>query len=164
MEYSDKLGPHFYYGEFVKSPTAIRLGIDNTPDDISLQNMKALCEKVMEPIRANFKKAVLVHSGFRCEALNKAIGGSVGSQHMNGEAVDWEIPGIDLKEIFEWIVLKSNLVWDQIIFEFADWIHISFKRIEKNRKKITVATKENGETIYRDYTKLQVQNKKVKYI
>jgi len=131
------LSPHFTLREFVKSQTAVRLGIANVPDDTEIKNMIALCEEVLEPTRAHFGKPVNVNSGFRCPELNRAIGGSSTSQHMSGEAADVEIFGVDNLEIAVWI--RDHLEFDQLILEFYEtgvpssgWVHVSYR--SGNRK------------------------------
>ena len=80
--------------EFTKSETAIRKRIDNTPNAAHAQNLKNVCEKILEPVRNHFGKPVRINSGYRGPALNSAVGGSSKSQHCNGEAVDFEIDGL----------------------------------------------------------------------
>ncbi|MBU2559221.1 MAG: hypothetical protein KJ578_15700 [Bacteroidetes bacterium] len=89
-----------------------------------------LCQTLLQPIRDHYGKPLVVHSGYRCPALNKAIGGSVTSQHCKFEACDFHIIETPLTEIFDWIRLKSNLKWGQLILEgwsmgHPSWIHIS---------------------------------------
>jgi hypothetical protein len=155
---SYRLSPHFTYGEFTISQTAIRKSIDNQPNEDEMRNLEALCGDILEPIRTHFgNKYVEVHSGFRCKKLNKAIGGSGRSQHRFGQAADIKIPPQTITEIFEWVVLDSGLPYDQIIWEFDKWIHISHKRVGTNRNKNTLATKdENKKTIYTHYTTEQI--------
>ena len=92
----EHLSPHFTVGEFFRSGTAIRLGIDNNPDahpgeGIStaevVENLRALCTEVLEPLRRRVGR-VIVTSGYRCQELNKAVGGVWNSQHLKGEAAD----------------------------------------------------------------------------
>jgi putative chitinase len=89
-----QLSEHFNLKEFTKSETAIRKRIDNTPNAQHAQNLKNVCEKILEPVRNHFGKPVRINSGYRGSALNAAVGGSGKSQHCNGEAVDFEIDGL----------------------------------------------------------------------
>ena len=89
-----QLSEHFNLKEFTKSETAIRKRIDNTPNAAHAQNLKNVCEKILEPVRNHFGKPVRINSGYRGPALNSAVGGSSKSQHCNGEAVDFEIDGL----------------------------------------------------------------------
>jgi len=142
------LSKNFTLAELTKSQTAKRLGIDNTPDPIQLENLQELCEKVLQPIREEFG-ATRITSGLRVPALNKAIGGSSRSQHCEGKASDIDF-GERNGEVFAWI--KANLNFDQLIWEFGDeknpaWIHISYN-YGKNRNQILKAVKQNGRTKY----------------
>lgn len=127
-----KLSPHFTLAEATKSQTAARKGIDNTPDAEAIERMKALCEKVLEPVRAHFGRPVIVNSFFRSLELNRAIGSKDDSQHTKGEAADIEVPGVDNAEVATWI--RDNLEFDQLILEFYEpgdpssgWVHVSYK-------------------------------------
>jgi zinc D-Ala-D-Ala carboxypeptidase len=138
------LSPHFTYQEFIKSQTASRMGIENEPDDTQLYNMKMLCLNILEPVREAFDKPVIITSGFRSVKLCEAIGSSPKSQHANGEAADFEIPGVSNKELADWI--HENLPYDQLILEFYDgkdpnsgWVHCSHKGT--NRGQYLIATK-----------------------
>ena len=156
-----KLSPHFTIEEMIKSNTASRKGISNIMDLNMKQNMIALCENILEPIRANYKRVwnkcwIVVTSGYRCRKLNSAIGGSRYSQHMKGEAVDFVVNGRSVYEVWEWIVTKSELDFDQCILEFGRWIHISYKKGGRNRNKITIARKDGKKTVYKNYSKEQI--------
>lgn len=124
-----------------KSETAIRLGIDNTPDVIQLDNMKRVAEKIIEPILSRFP-TVYISSFFRSPALNKRIGGAKKSQHMTGEAVDLDSPDNKAnKEVFDFVT--SQLYFDQCILEAPDangvpsWVHVSLKDRD-NRNQVIV--------------------------
>ena len=141
-----QLSEHFNLKEFTKSETAIRKRIDNTPNSVHATNLKAVCEKILEPVRIN--------SGYRGPALNAAVGGSSKSQHCNGEAVDFEIDGLPNPELAKWV--SENCDFDQIILEFYDpkegpnsgWVHASYSA-GKNRKQKLTAVTENGKTVYK---------------
>ena len=92
------LSENFTLQELIYSDTAIRMGIDNKPNDETVENLKILCENILEPVRANFKAPVVVSSGYRSEAVCLAVGSSSKSQHIKGQAVDFEIFGIPNKE------------------------------------------------------------------
>lgn len=149
-----QLTPNFTLEEMTVSPTAKRLGIPNTPTAEHIANMKYCCEKILEPVRAHFGKPVQVNSSYRSPAVNKAVGGSRTSQHVNGQAIDFEIPGIDNKTVADWIA--DNLEFDQIILEFytkgdknSGWVHASIKREGGNRNQRLIATKSKaGGTTY----------------
>ena len=124
-----KLTPHFTLDEMVKSQTALRLGLDNTPDTDEMKSLLALCENVLEPVRIHWAKPVVVNSGFRALRVNRAIGSRDSSQHAKGEAADIEIPGIDNLVLYYWIA--EELDFDQLILEFyngepsSGWGHVS---------------------------------------
>lgn len=138
--------------EFTKSQTALREGIDNTPQGEHLDSAKALFENVVQRVRDRFGTTV-INSGYRSPALNKAVGGSATSQHCKGEAADIECPGVANAEVAQWIV--DNCDFDQVILEFytpgipdSGWVHVSYKTAG-NRKSILTAMKENGKTVYK---------------
>ena len=128
--------------EAIKSNTASRLGIPNTPEDWEIENLRSVAENVFQPLRDHFGVPIGVSSGYRSKELNRAIGGSKYSQHMIGEALDLDadIYGrITNADIFNYI--KENLEWDQMIWEFGDdkepnWVHVSYKEAGGNRKQI----------------------------
>jgi len=149
-----QLSEHFKLTEFTKSETAIRKRIDNTPNAEHAANLKAVCEKILEPVRKHFGKPVRINSGYRGAALNSAVGGSGKSQHCNGEAVDFEIDGLPNPDLAKWV--SENCEFDQIILEFYDpkegpnsgWVHASYSA-GKNRKQILTAVIVNGKTVYK---------------
>ena len=152
---NNKFSEHFTLKEVIKSETAVRKGIDNTPNDKVVSQLKAICQNIMDPIRKHYGKPIRVTSGYRCPTLNKSIGGSSRSQHCalnNDAAIDFEFydMDMDLEEVFKWITEESKLPIDQCIAEFLPhgWIHISYKKIGENRQKITRAKKVNGKTTY----------------
>lgn len=144
------LSKNFTLREMTKSVTAKRLGIDNAPDELQISFMKELCGAVLQPLRDELGP-IVISSGLRVPALNKAIGGSSTSQHcaLRGAAAD-----IDMDEkntdVFNYI--KDNLIFDQLIWEFGneacpDWVHVSY-HYGHNRGQILKAVKKNGKTTY----------------
>ena len=134
-----KLSGHFSLAELTKSQTATRKGIDNQPTLDHIENLTELCTHVLEPTRRNFGKPMVISSGYRSEELCEAIGSSKNSQHAKGEAADFEMFGVDNKELAKYI--KNNLVFDQLILEFynpddpsSGWVHCSYNK-EENRKQ-----------------------------
>ena len=146
-----KLSKNFALSEITHSNTAKRLGIDNEPTEAHLQNMQYLVENLLQPLRDSIGP-IRISSGYRNPSLNRAIGGSVSSQHCKGEALDiqfWQMGKMMNELIYEWI-LDSGLEFDQMIneFDFA-WIHISLKA-KDNRKQVLEAYKdEDGDTKYK---------------
>ncbi len=150
-----KISAHLSLKEVIKSNTATRHGIDNTPTDEHLANLKAVAENVFEPLREWHGKPIGISSGYRSKALNTAIKGSKTSQHCFGQALDIDADmfnnGITNADIFNWI--KDNLEWDQMIWEFGtddepNWVHVSFVTDRPNRKKLTRAWKGGKYTNY----------------
>jgi zinc D-Ala-D-Ala carboxypeptidase len=121
------LSAHFTLAEMVVSQTASRKGIDNTPGPNEIAALKQLCEKVLEAVRVHFDRPVIVTSGFRSVTLNKKIGGSSTSQHCQGEAADFTIPGVSNYELCKW--MERNLDYDQLIYEYGEsgWVHVSYQ-------------------------------------
>ena len=147
-----KLSQNFTIQEYIKSQTALRQGIDNTPTEEHMGNATALFRNVVQRVRDHFGVTV-INSGYRGEALNKAVGGSSTSQHCKGEAVDIECPGTSNYDVAKWI--EDNLDFDQLILEFitlgipdSGWVHVSYKS-EGNRKQSLTAMKEDGKTVYK---------------
>lgn len=118
---------YFSIKEMTKSNTATAKGIDNTPDQTVTNNLTKLIEAVLDPLREWYGKPIIVNSGYRCEALNKAIGGAKSSQHMLGEAADITAGSKEEnEELFNYI--KDNLEFDQLINESDfSWVHVSYR-------------------------------------
>ncbi len=148
-----KLTENFSLNELTKSQTAERKGIDNTPSTEHQENLKSLCEMILQPIRDHFGQVVSVSSGYRSPELCVAIGSSTQSQHARGESADFEIFGVSNKELADYI--DQNLDYDQLILEYwkgedepnSGWVHCSFNT-QGNRKQYLRAYKENGSTKY----------------
>ena len=135
-----RITPNFTLQEMTKSQTATRLGLDNTPTEEHISSLRALCEAVIEPTRSQFNAPVIVSSGYRSEFLCEEIGSKPTSQHCKGEAVDFEIIGVDNHKVASWI--QSNLEYDQLILEHYEsgkpnsgWVHVSYKKDGQNRKQ-----------------------------
>ena len=124
-----QLSEHFTLSEFTKSITAERLGIDNKPGYEQVLAMRRLCQEVLEPLRQHYGKPIRITSGYRCEALNRAVGGVGRSQHMLGEAADLSVPSEDVaRRWFHFLVRHTD--FDQLLFEHSArlgsrWLHIS---------------------------------------
>jgi hypothetical protein len=149
----ENISEHISYKEATLSPTAVRMGIDNTPDEHHLKRMKLVAEKCFEPIRKHYGKPIKVTSMFRSLELNKAIGGSsTTSQHMQGEAIDFVCD--DMKELIEWI--RKNIEHDQLIYEYGndespDWIHISYTEQRPNRQQVLRVKRVDGKMVWSNY-------------
>lgn len=133
---------YFSYKEFQRSATADRLKIDNCIPAGSKCNITALVDNVLDPLREAWGKPLTVTSGYRCPALNKAVGGSRTSQHITGQAADISTGNIvDNARLFH-LIIDSKLPFDQLIFEKGDinvgpaWVHVSYRSDGKNRRQI----------------------------
>ena len=154
------LSENLTLAEVIKSSTAKRLGIDNTPTDQHLENLKLVAKHIFQPIREHFNKPINVSSGYRSKALNDATpGSSATSQHCSGEALDLDQDsmntGVTNKMVFEFI--KNNLNFDQLIWEFGtdqnpDWVHVSYESTGRQRKQILKAVRVNGKTTYKPWS------------
>lgn len=119
-----KLSPHFSLSEFTSSQTAVRRGIDNTPPQSVIETMKRTALG-LEGVRAVLGAPIIISSGYRSPALNKAIGGSATSQHTKGEAADFSCPGFGSPLEVCRAIVKAGIAFDQLIHE-GTWVHISF--------------------------------------
>jgi hypothetical protein len=145
-----KLSNSFNLIEFTSSETASRRGIDNNPSIAVIENLRLLCENVLQPLRDKYGKSINITSGYRSPKLNKAIGGSSTSQHCFGQAADIQVDRKDYLKV--WEILKT-LPFDQIIFEFGtesapDWIHVSFVQGKNRGQKLKAVKNIFGKTEY----------------
>ena len=147
-----QLTKNFSLAELIKSETALRHDMNNTPGAAETANLKLLAEKVLQPVRDHYAKGVKVNSGFRHPDVNAKVGGSRTSDHCKGQAADIEIPGVANAELAEWI--KDNLSFTQLILEFytpgipdSGWVHVSYNP-DNLKKQVMTATKKDGKTVY----------------
>ena len=151
----NRISKHITYKEATRSVTALRLGIENKPSEYELQNMELIAEKVFEPLREAVNGPIKINSFYRCEELNKAIGGSSRSQHCQGRAIDIDDVYGYVSNSYMYYYIKDNLDFDQLIWEFGtdtepDWVHVSYVDSDSNRKRCLLAYKEEGKTKYKD--------------
>ncbi len=147
---------HFTINELTKSATAVRLGINNTPNATIVARLTNLINYVLDPLREKWGKPIIVTSGYRCTALNNAVNGSASSQHVLGEAADIRTVSDSRDDNMALLkcLLKSGIKFDQVIAENVDskgrpdWIHVSFTTRRANRNKRTTMKKVNGSTKY----------------
>ena len=147
------ISEHISYKEGTSSTTAIRRGIDNTPNDEQLSNMELIAKKIFEPLREFVGGPIKINSFFRSVKLNRAIGGSSKSQHCHGQAIDIDdtFKVVANSDMYNYI--KNNLDFDQMIWEFGDddnpnWVHVSYVSKEDNRNRCLKAYKEQGKSKY----------------
>lgn len=126
---------YFSFKEFERSSTAELQGIDNTIPDEAKRNIEALVDNVLDPLREAWGKPIRVGSGYRCPALNKAVGGVATSQHMVGQAADLNTGNkVENRKLFQ-LAIEMKLPFDQIIDEKNfSWIHISYS--PRHRRQI----------------------------
>ena len=152
-----KLSNNFSLKEMTASQTAERKGISNNPSEDHMNNLKELCENILQKVRDHYGKVVSVSSGYRSPELCVAIGSSVNSQHAKGQAADFEVYGLSNAELCKYIA--ENLDFDQLILEYhnigepnSGWIHCSYRSDGENRKQILRAYRDdNGKTKYETY-------------
>ena len=139
---SEQLSQHFTLHEMTASGTALRLGLEHTPTPAAVENLRALCVNVLEPLRRRFG-VVRVTSGYRSEALNRAVGGVANSQHRRGEAADLHCSSLD--EARRWFLfIRDHLDFDQLLLERkmgngCCWLHVSYVRQPGRRKNRQMA-------------------------
>ena len=133
---------HFTIEELYASDTAKRLGIDNKPSVQQMINLVYLSAYVLEPLRVAMDEPIKIGSGFRCQKLNKAVGGVYNSQHLKGQAADLCIDG-DIAKGKRWFnYIKDHMPFDQLIWEYNSkgsyWVHVSFvfPDFGKNRHQV----------------------------
>lgn len=139
-----KLSEHFTLEEFLRSDTAKRQGIDNTPSAPSRLHMAELCQKILEPVRERYGHPIRITSGYRSPKLNEAIGGARNSQHMTGDAADMVCtvtPNVTLFRLMEKMIKEGAIEVGQLIWERGtagnpSWIHVSNPRPGRQNNQI----------------------------
>jgi len=153
-----KLTANITLDELTKSQVAERKGINNNPSPTQIENLKNLAINILQPVRSEFDRPLIISSGFRCAQLNIEIGSSINSEHCadnKSAAADFEIPGIDNKVLAQWI--RDNLIWNQLILEFykegepsSGWVHCSYSS-DLNKKESLIAYREDGKVKYKPW-------------
>lgn len=130
----ENISEHISFSEAVNTST----GLPNIPTDKEIENMKRVAVVCFEPLRTWYGKPIKINSFFRCEAVNKAVGGSKTSQHRFGEAIDISAGSKEEnKKLFDWC--KANLKFDQLINEYDyKWVHISFKQGSNRNQTLAI--------------------------
>jgi zinc D-Ala-D-Ala carboxypeptidase len=148
-----QLTENFSLAELVKSETALRNGLDNTPGDAEIENLRLLCENILQPLRSAYGRGIKVNSGFRHPNVNAAVGGSRTSDHCRGQAADIEIPGVANYDLAKYI--SENFWYTQVILEFytpgvpdSGWVHVSYNPADLKCQTLT-AMRENGKVVYK---------------
>jgi zinc D-Ala-D-Ala carboxypeptidase len=140
-----RLSSNFTLAELTRSDTATRLGVENRPRPVHVENLRALTRNILQPLRDHIRIPIFVSSGFRSPEVNAIIGGAVSSQHMKGEAADIETMLISNLELAR-VILMMALPFDQLILEHwkpgdpsAGWVHVSHSRM-RNRGQVLTFT------------------------
>jgi zinc D-Ala-D-Ala carboxypeptidase len=141
-----QLSEHFELAEFLVSETAARRGIANEPTPEIIENLRRLCQLVLEPLRVKLARPVVITSGYRSPALNRAIGGSPTSHHMQGRAADLIVPGMTPLAVCQ-AANQLKLPCVQIIHEFGRWAHLSVAATNE-RTQLLTAKLAQGKTVY----------------
>lgn len=146
-----KLSANFSLSELTKSETATRNGISNVPSALVIEKLQDLVTNILQPLRDKFG-TVIVTSGYRSPEVNKSVGGSTTSHHCFGYAADFEVLGMDNKELA--VYIRDNLTYTQLILEFytdgqpdSGWVHCSYDAADLKCQTLT-ARRVNGRTKY----------------
>lgn len=141
------LSEHFFLHEFTWSATAARMGREVIPTDDQIANLKRLCTSLLEPIRWQLGRPIVITSGLRPDWLNKAIGGAANSDHMYGRAADVQVVGMSSAVFARW-VQKRGFAVQQCIVEYGQWVHLSIPAADKPRNEFLTASVVEGRTVY----------------
>jgi hypothetical protein len=137
-----QLSPNFSLRDLTCSETADLTGIDNTPPPGIVENLKRLAAG-LEAVRALLGAPLEISSGYRCPALNEAVGGSSTSQHMQGLAVDFACAAFGTPLEVADAIRRSGMDFDQCILEYGRWVHLSFSDAPR-RRVLTIYDDEKG--------------------
>lgn len=168
MILNQNLSPHFTLAEMCESRTAEKHGIVNVAPEEAVENLRALCQHTLEPLREALGLPIVITSGYRTKALNEIlVHAARKSQHMEGRAADFyvsghtdstdntDISGLSARELlikaFRTIILNEGIDFDQLIL-YPSFIHVSYVSRDRNRRKITTA---NGQGTYCAVTRAQ---------
>ena len=150
------LSEHFTLNELTHSDVAARLGIENKPDAATIENLRALCIDILEPLRSAISRSLFVSSGYRSVVLNTAVNGSKSSDHILGFAADVVAPPMSVRALAEAVkTLAPYVPLKQCIIEFGRWVHVSRiapgKERENDPQFLVASLDDNGATIYRSW-------------
>lgn len=144
------LSANFTLAEMTRSQTSARRGINNVPPPAVVLALTTLCREVLEPLRARVGGPIVINSGYRSPALNRAVGGAATSQHALGEAADIERPGMSNKALCE-AILAAGIPFDQLILEAynpavpgSGWVHVSYRANRLRRSVLTATVTKKG--------------------
>lgn len=141
-----KMGKHFSLAELTVSQQAARIGLSNRPGPDAQANLQRLVQNILDPLREQLQRPVLVTSGYRSPQVNKLVGGAKNSQHVTGNAADIIVPGLSVSVVVA-LLRNSALPFDQLIDEFDEWVHVSWT--PRPRREVLEARRIAGKTQYR---------------
>ena len=137
------LSPNFALDELTASETAARHGIDNTPDQATIQNLTRLANALQEVRTLLGNKVIIISSGYRSPELNQKVGGSATSDHCKGLAADFICPSYGTPDEIVRVVMASAIPFKQVIREFDKWVHFSIpEEGEAPRKQALIIDKQ----------------------
>lgn len=137
-----QLSEHFTLAELTVSELAARKGLANQPTPAALDNLKRLAA-FLEQVRTLLGKPIIINSGYRSPAVNKAVGGQPNSQHTKGCAADIRVPGMTPDQVVA-AIRSSGLPYDQVIREFDSWTHVSIAEIKAAPRKMALVIDRHG--------------------
>ena len=137
-----QLTPNFSLAQLIRSDTAERDGINNTPPAELIPNLRLLAEG-LEAVQALLGAPLDISSAYRCEELNRAVGGTGTSQHIEGLAADFTCPGFGSPMDLAAAIRSSALDFDQCILEFGRWVHLSVSS-EPRKRVLTIYNSRDG--------------------
>ena len=141
-----RLSKNFTLDEFLVSQTAERHGIDMTPPEPVIDNLQRLVDTIMQPLRDDVGSPIFISSGYRPNELNRRIGGSRTSEHVNGNAADFRVAGMTPYETCKRIE-ALGLPYDQLIHEFGRWVHVGVRDTLRSQE-LTDYRNRNGLVAY----------------
>jgi hypothetical protein len=141
-----KLSEHFSLEELTVSETAARKGLDNTPDNDALFDLKRLAA-FLESIRETVDKPIKINSAYRAPEVNASVGGSKTSQHCKGQAADIRVAGMTPDQVVQ-AIIAAKLPFDQVIREFDSWTHVSIAPKDKAPRKMALIIDKKGTRPY----------------
>jgi hypothetical protein len=144
-----QLSKSFWLREFISSQIAARMGCEIIPTDQNVTNLRLLCENVLQPIRDQLGRVITITSGLRPTWLNNAIGGALGSEHIDGRAADFLVAGYT-PYAATMAIKEMNLPFNQLIHEFGRWTHASVPKVgDLPKRSILTACVIEGHTVYK---------------
>ncbi len=142
------LSEHFPLREFLRSETAARMGREIEPTEEQLVNLGRLAKTLLQPIRDQLGRPMVITSGLRPPWLNKAIGGSPNSDHLYGRAADVIVVGMSPQTFARWVQLRQFPL-QQCIVEYGKWTHLSIPAADRPRNEFLTASVVDGRTVYK---------------